>query len=118
MADTHLTSAILVVVDQQLRDTTPPKPQRTYEHLVALGYAPEDTRQYGVLRPTQTATGGAPVRAPMGTSRLHGHPPPGRRLTTTGSRNIGISGAYHVRGSTSTVRLPRTNRIRYGRVTR
>jgi hypothetical protein len=44
MADTHLTSAILAVVEQ-LRDTTPPETQRTYERLVALGYAPHDARR-------------------------------------------------------------------------
>jgi Holliday junction resolvasome RuvABC DNA-binding subunit len=40
-----LTEAILDVVDQQMHDTTPPETHRTYERLVALGYAPEDARR-------------------------------------------------------------------------
>ncbi len=44
-ANPALTEAILAVVDQQLRDTTPPETQRTYERLVAQGYAPEDARR-------------------------------------------------------------------------
>ena len=37
--------AILAVVDQQLQDNTPPETHRTYERLVALGYAPHDARR-------------------------------------------------------------------------
>ncbi len=44
-ANPALTEAILTVVDQQLQDTTPPETRRTYERLVALGYAPEDARR-------------------------------------------------------------------------
>jgi hypothetical protein len=44
-ANPALREAILAVVDQQLRDTTPPETQRTFERLVALGYAPEDARR-------------------------------------------------------------------------
>jgi hypothetical protein len=40
-----LTEAILAVVDQQMRATTPPETRRTFEHLVALGYAPHDARR-------------------------------------------------------------------------
>ncbi len=40
-----LREAILAVADQQMRDTTPPETQRTFERLVALGYAPEDARR-------------------------------------------------------------------------
>jgi hypothetical protein len=40
-----LTEAILAVVDQQMRDNTPPETQRTFERLVARGYAPEDARR-------------------------------------------------------------------------
>jgi hypothetical protein len=43
-ANPALREAILAVVDQQLRDNTPPETRRTYERLVALGYAPEDAR--------------------------------------------------------------------------
>ncbi len=43
-ANPALTEAILTVVDQQMRDNTPPETRRTYERLVALGYAPEDAR--------------------------------------------------------------------------
>lgn len=39
-ADPALTDAILAVVDQQLRDNTPPETRRIYERLVALGYPP------------------------------------------------------------------------------
>jgi hypothetical protein len=44
-ANPALTEAILAVVDQQLRDNTPPETQRTFERLVADGYAPEDARR-------------------------------------------------------------------------
>jgi hypothetical protein len=44
-ANPALTEAILAVVDQQMRDNTPPETQRTFERLVALGYAPEDARR-------------------------------------------------------------------------
>jgi hypothetical protein len=40
-----LREAILAVVDQQLRDTTPPETRRTFERLVALGYTPEVARR-------------------------------------------------------------------------
>ena len=43
-ANPALREAILTVVDQQMRDNTPPETRRTYERLVALGYAPEDAR--------------------------------------------------------------------------
>jgi len=39
-----LREAILAVADQQMRDQNPPETQRTFERLVALGYAPEDAR--------------------------------------------------------------------------
>ncbi len=39
-----LTEVILAVVDQQRRDNSPPETRRTYERLVARGYAPEDAR--------------------------------------------------------------------------
>ncbi len=44
-ANPALTEAILAVVDQQMRDHNPPETQRTFERLVALGYAPEDARR-------------------------------------------------------------------------
>ena len=44
-ANPALTKAILAVVDQQMRDNTPPETRRTFERLVALGYAPEDARR-------------------------------------------------------------------------
>ena len=44
-ANPALTEAILAVVDQHLRDTTPPDTRRTYDRLVALGYAPEHARR-------------------------------------------------------------------------
>ncbi len=44
-ANPALTEAILAVVDQQMRDTTPPETRRTFERLVADGYAPEDARR-------------------------------------------------------------------------
>ncbi len=44
-ANPALTAAILAVVDQQMRDTTPPETRRTFERLVAQGYAPEDARR-------------------------------------------------------------------------
>jgi Holliday junction resolvasome RuvABC DNA-binding subunit len=44
-ANPALTEAILAVVDQQLRDTTPRETQRTFDRLVALGYTPEDARR-------------------------------------------------------------------------
>jgi len=44
-ANPALREAILAMVDQQMRDTTPPETQRTYERLVALGYAPHDARR-------------------------------------------------------------------------
>ncbi len=40
-----MTEAILAVVDQQMRDNTPPETRRTFERLVAQGYAPEDARR-------------------------------------------------------------------------
>ncbi len=33
------------MVDQQLRDNSPPETRHTFERLVALGYAPEDARR-------------------------------------------------------------------------
>lgn len=39
-ANPALTEAILAVVDQQMQDNSPPETQRTFERLVALGYAP------------------------------------------------------------------------------
>jgi hypothetical protein len=44
-ANPALTEAILAVVDQQLRDNTPPETRRTFERLVAQGYAPHDARR-------------------------------------------------------------------------
>ncbi len=44
-ANPALTEAILAVVDQQLRDNTPPETRRTFERLVAQGYAPDDARR-------------------------------------------------------------------------
>ncbi len=44
-ANPALTDAILTVVDQQMRDATPPETRRTFERLVALGYVPEDARR-------------------------------------------------------------------------
>ena len=44
-ANPALTEAILSVADQQMRDTTPPETQRTFERLVTLSYAPEDARR-------------------------------------------------------------------------
>ncbi len=44
-ANPALTEAILAVVDQQMQDNTPPETRRTFERLVALGYAPEDARR-------------------------------------------------------------------------
>jgi len=44
-ANPALTKAILAVVDQQMRDNSPPETQRTFDRLVALGYAPEDARR-------------------------------------------------------------------------
>jgi hypothetical protein len=44
-ANSALTEAILAVVDQQLRDNTPPETRRTFERLVALGYAPENAHR-------------------------------------------------------------------------
>jgi Holliday junction resolvasome RuvABC DNA-binding subunit len=44
-ANPAVTAALLSVVDQQLRDNTPPETRRTFERLVALGYAPEDARR-------------------------------------------------------------------------
>jgi len=43
-ANPALTEAILAVVDQQMQDNSPPETQRTFERLVALGYAPDDAR--------------------------------------------------------------------------
>jgi Holliday junction resolvasome RuvABC DNA-binding subunit len=40
-----LTEAVLAVVDQQMRDTTPAETRRTFQRLVALGYTPEDARR-------------------------------------------------------------------------
>ena len=44
-ANPALREAILAVVDQQLRDTTPPETQRTFERLVAFSYTSEDARR-------------------------------------------------------------------------
>jgi hypothetical protein len=44
-ANPALREAILAMVDQQMRDTTPPETQRTFERSVAIGYAPEDARR-------------------------------------------------------------------------
>ncbi len=44
-ANPALTEAILAVVDQQVQDNTPSETRRTFERLVALGYAPEDARR-------------------------------------------------------------------------
>ncbi len=44
-ANPALREAILAVVEQQLRDDNPPEPRRTYERLVAQGYAPHDARR-------------------------------------------------------------------------
>ena len=44
-ANPALREAILTVVDQQMRDNTPPETRRTYERLIAQGYAPEDARR-------------------------------------------------------------------------
>jgi hypothetical protein len=44
-ANTALTAAILGVVDQQIRDQRPPETRRTFERLIARGYAPEDARR-------------------------------------------------------------------------
>jgi hypothetical protein len=44
-ANPALTQAILAVVDQQIRDQRPPETRRTFERLVARGYAPEDARR-------------------------------------------------------------------------
>jgi hypothetical protein len=38
-ANPALTAALLSVVDQQMRDNSPPETRRTFERLVALGYA-------------------------------------------------------------------------------
>ncbi len=35
----------MAVVDQQMQDNTPPETHRTFERLVAQGYALEDTRR-------------------------------------------------------------------------
>jgi hypothetical protein len=43
--ESSLREAILAVVDQQMRDNTPPETQRTFDRLVAQGYAPEDARR-------------------------------------------------------------------------
>ena len=44
-ANPALMEAILAVVEQQMRDNSPPETRRTFERLVALGYAPEDARR-------------------------------------------------------------------------
>ncbi len=44
-ANPALTKAILAVVDQQMRDQSPPETQRTFERLVTSGYVPEDARR-------------------------------------------------------------------------
>ena len=44
-ANPALTEAILAVVDQQMQSNSPPETRRTFERLVALGYAPEDARR-------------------------------------------------------------------------
>ena len=45
IGEPRLDGAILAVVDQQMQDNTPPETRRTFERLVALGYAPEDARR-------------------------------------------------------------------------
>jgi hypothetical protein len=44
-ANPALTDGILAIVDQQMRDNSPPETRRTFERLLALGYAPEDARR-------------------------------------------------------------------------
>ncbi len=44
-ANPALREAFLAVVDQQMQDNTPSETLRTYERLVAQGYAPEDARR-------------------------------------------------------------------------
>ena len=44
-ANPALMESILAVVEQQLRDNSPPETQRTFARLVALGYGPEDARR-------------------------------------------------------------------------
>jgi hypothetical protein len=44
-ANPALTSAILEVVDTQLRENTPPETRQTFDRLVTSGYAPEDARR-------------------------------------------------------------------------
>lgn len=41
----HLATAILEIVDTQLRDGAPPETRQTFERLVAAGYTPEGARQ-------------------------------------------------------------------------
>jgi len=44
-ANPVLTEAILAVDDQQMWDNSPPETRRTFDRLVADGYAPEDARR-------------------------------------------------------------------------
>ena len=44
-ANPALTSAILEVVDTQLRENTPPETRQTFERLLRTGYAREDARR-------------------------------------------------------------------------
>lgn len=41
----QLATAILEIVDTQLRDGTPPETRQTFDRLVAAGYTPEGARQ-------------------------------------------------------------------------
>jgi hypothetical protein len=41
----ELTTAILDIVDTQLRDGTPPETRQTFDRLVKAGYTPEGARQ-------------------------------------------------------------------------
>lgn len=44
-ANPNLTSAVLEMVDKQLRSSTPPETQQTFDRLVAQGYTREGARQ-------------------------------------------------------------------------
>ncbi len=44
-ANPALTTALLDVVETQIRDNTPPEARRTFERLVAAGYTPADARR-------------------------------------------------------------------------
>jgi hypothetical protein len=41
----QLAAALLEIVDNQLRDGTPPETRQTFDRLVAAGYRPEGARQ-------------------------------------------------------------------------